>query len=169
MQNYINLKRKKINMKTLPKRLPGIVIVTGTPGTGKSTLARKISKQFGHIYIDVNDVVKQHKLSEGFDKKRDTKIVDEIKLAKVLGSMIKEAKKNKQKIIIDSHMSHCVDPKLVGLCIVTKCDLKTLEKRLKKKGYNKAKIDENIECEIMDICYNEANEKGHTVKIVNSD
>lgn len=153
----------------LPKKLPSIVIVTGTPGTGKSTLTRKISKRYGHRYIDVNDVVKQHKLSEGYDKKRDTKIVDEKRLAKVLEKLIKEAKKKKEKLVIDSHMSHCVDPKLVGLCIVTKCNLKTLEKRLKKKGYNKAKIDENMECEIMDICYNEAKERGHKIKIVQMD
>ncbi|MCX6706745.1 MAG: AAA family ATPase [Candidatus Woesearchaeota archaeon] len=153
---------------TLPKNLPSVVIVTGTPGTGKTVLARKISKKCGHIYIDVNEVVKQYKLSEGYDKKRDTKIVDEAKLSKVLERIIKETKKKKEKIIIDSHMSHCVDPKLVGLCIVTKCDLKKLEKRLKKKGYSKAKINENMECEIMDICYNEAKEKGHKIKIIDT-
>ena len=154
---------------TLPKKLPNVVIVTGTPGTGKTVLARKISKEYGHRYIDVNEVVRQHKLSEGYDKKRDTKIVDETRLAKVLEKIIKEARKKKEKLVIDSHMSHCVNPKLVGLCIVTKCDLKELERRLKRKGYSKAKTEENMECEIMDICYNEAKERGHKMRIVLTD
>jgi adenylate kinase len=51
------------------------------------------------------------------------------------------------------------------LCIVTKCNLKELEKRLKKRGYNKAKIRENLDCEIFDVCLNEAMKKGHKIKI----
>jgi adenylate kinase len=58
--------------------------------------------------------------------------------------------------------------KYVDLCIVTKCGLKTLEKRLKKRGYKKQKIRENLDCEIFDICLNEAKEKGHNIKIIDT-
>lgn len=143
-----------------------IMIVTGTPGTGKTTFAKSLAKGKGYIYVDVNYVVKKHKLSEGYDRKRKTRIVDERKLAKVLEKMIKDAKKQKNGLIIDSHLSHYINPKHVDLCIVTKCGLGELEKRLKRKGYHKSKIEENIRAEIFDICFVEAKERGHKVKVV---
>lgn len=143
-----------------------IIIVTGTPGTGKTTFAKRLAKDRRYGYVDVNDVVKKHGLSEGYDRKRKTRIVDEKKFAKVLEKMIDNAKKQKKGLVIDSHLSHYINPKYVDLCIVTKCGLKELEKRLKRKGYHKSKIEENIQAEIFDICYIEALERGYKVKVV---
>jgi broad-specificity NMP kinase len=44
------------------------IIVTGTPGTGKTTLAKKLSKKLKYAYIDVNNVIKENKLKEGYDR-----------------------------------------------------------------------------------------------------
>ena len=71
-------------------------------------------------------------------------------------------------IIIDSHLSHYLPKKYVDLCVITKCSLKTLEKRLKKKKYSKEKIKENLECEIFDVCLNEAKEAGHKILVVDT-
>ncbi|MDO8740160.1 MAG: AAA family ATPase [Candidatus Woesearchaeota archaeon] len=139
-----------------------VIIVTGTPGTGKTTLAKKLSKRSGYNYIDVSKIIKGNKLEEGYDKKRKCRIVDIKKLNMVLIRLIQNSKKPP---IIDSHLSHYLPKKYVDLCIITKCDLKTLEKRLKKKGYSKDKIRENLDCEIFDVCYNEAKERGHKVMI----
>ncbi len=153
-------------MMEIPKKLPPIVIVTGTPGTGKTTLARRIAEEQGHERIDVNDVVRKEKLSEGYDRSRKTRVVDEKKLALALESIIRKARKEGRKLVIDSHMSHYASPKLVDLCIVTRTGLKELEKRLRKKGYSRAKIDENMECEIMDLILEEAKNAGHKVRVV---
>ncbi|MBI2129000.1 AAA family ATPase [Candidatus Woesearchaeota archaeon] len=139
------------------------IIVTGTPGTGKTTLAKRLSKRSGYKYIDVSKLIKDNKLEEGYDKKRKCRIVDVEKLNKVLIEIIKNSKKS---LIIDSHLSHYLPEKYVDLCIVTKCNLKTLEKRLKKKGYDKNKIRENLDCEIFDVCLNEAKERRHKVMVV---
>ncbi|GAF74200.1 unnamed protein product, partial [marine sediment metagenome] len=66
------------------------------------------------------------------------------------------------------HLSHYLPKKYIDLCIITKCNLKTLEKRLKKKRYNKAKIRENLDCEIFDICLNEAKEAKHKILIIDT-
>ena len=53
--------------------------------------------------------------------------------------------------------------KYVDLCIVTKCNLKELERRLKKRKYNKEKIKENLDAEIFDVCLNEAKESKYDI------
>lgn len=142
-----------------------IIIVTGTPGTGKTTLAKKIAKNKNLKYVDVSKLIKENNLSDGFDKKRNCDIIDIKKLNKELIKIIKKEK----NIIIDSHLSHYLPRKYVDLCIVTKCTLKTLEKRLKKRGYKKSKIRENLDAEIFDTCRTEAEEKSHKVKVVWTD
>jgi len=142
-----------------------VIIVSGTPGTGKTYLAKRLAKSLGFKYTDVKRVISKNKLKERYDRKRRTYVVDEKKLAKILEKMIRDSDEN---LVIESHMSHFVDPELVDLCIITKCELKTLEKRLKNKGYNKEKVRENLDCEIFDICLNEAKENGHKTKIVDT-
>jgi adenylate kinase len=167
-----------------------VIIVTGTPGTGKTTLAVKLAKKLSFYYIDVNKIVKKHNISEGYDKKRKTKIIDVKKLNSALikemdnyknsiqnNSIINSNKelsiknknnKFKKGIIIDSHLSHYLPKKHVNLCIVTKCDIKILKNRLKKKKYSKEKIRENLDVEIFDICLNEAKEYKHKIAVVDT-
>ncbi len=141
------------------------IIVSGTPGTGKTTTAKKIAKKINGKYIDVNKVVQKYKLAEGYDRKRKTRIVDIKKLNRVLVKMIKESKKT---LVIDSHLAHYLPKEHVKMAVICKCDVKELRKRMKKRGYGKEKTEENVEAEIMDVCRNEARERGHKIKIVNT-
>lgn len=184
-----------------------VIAVTGSPGTGKTAMAKKLAKRLDFYYLDVNKLVSKNKLSEGYDRKRKTKIVDIKKLSKALVNFIEEFKKsdgmrlmssasstkaltkeninkialNKKSnknssktikkysgIVIDSHLSHYLPGKYVDLCIVTKCNIKELNKRLKKRKYPKSKIQENIQAEIFDICLNEAKEGKHNLVIVDT-
>ena len=147
------------------------IIVTGTPCTGKTTLAKTLAKKLNFNYIDANKIVKKYNIAEGYDKKRNTRIVDVYKLNKILIKEINKIKKSNKKIngiIIDSHLSHFFPRKYADFCIVTKCGIKELNKRLKRKKFNKEKIKENLQAEIFDICYNEALERKHKVIVVDT-
>lgn len=167
-----------------------IIIVTGTPGTGKTTLSKKLAKKLNFHYLDVNNAIKKYDISEGYDRKRKTKIVDIKKLNKALIKEINNynkktfkkyneklnSNKNNKKIvknikngvIIDSHLSHYLPKRYVDLCVVTKCNLKELKNRLKKKKYSKDKVKENLDAEIFDICFNEAKENKHKILVVDT-
>ena len=148
-----------------------IIIVSGTPGTGKTTIAKKLAKKLNYHYIDVNKLISEYKLYGGYDRKRRTKIVDIVKLNKFLINYIKQLKKQKDKpkgTIIDSHLSHYLPRKDVDACIVAKCDIKELNIRLKRKKFHKAKVQENLQAEIFDVCYNEALERRHKVIVVDT-
>lgn len=140
------------------------IIVTGTPGTGKTEIAKEVAKKLKFKYIDANDVIKKNNLSEKYDKKRNTYIVDENKLAKALIKVIKKEKNT----VIDSHMSHFIEKKYVDLCIVTKCKIPELRKRMAKRKYSPLKIKENIDSELFDVCCNEAYENRHDLLIIDT-
>jgi len=148
-----------------------VIIVTGTPGTGKTRIAKNFSKENKYIYLDVKSIIKKNKLNEGYDRKRKTYVVDTNKLNKILISdYITPLKKDMRikGLVIDSHLSHYLPNKYVDLCIVTKCSLKKLKRRLENRGYNEKKIRENLDCEIFDICLYEAKEAGHKIKVINT-
>ncbi|MBD3310448.1 AAA family ATPase [Candidatus Woesearchaeota archaeon] len=142
-----------------------VIAVTGTPGTGKTILAKKICKEFGFKYVDVNEIIDEYGLKEFYDRKRKCFAIDVKKLVKVLVKLIRDSEKD---IVVDSHLSHYIPKKHVDLCIITKCSLDKLEKRLEKRGYPRKKIRENLDCEIFDVCLNEAKESGHDIKVVDT-
>ena len=154
------------------------IIITGSVAAGKTTLAKALARKLNYKYLDVNKIINRHNISEGYDKKRKTKIIDIKKLNKRLikeisgFKVINEKKPNKTKkyngLIIDSHLSHYLPKKYVDLCIVAKCNLKILEKRLKKKGYGGEKIRENLDAEIFDICLSESKEIGHKIEVIDT-
>jgi adenylate kinase len=144
-------------------RIMLVIIVTGTPGTGKTTIAKELSTKLRFKYLDVDDIIKNSRVQEGYDRKRKTKVINISKLKKVFIKAIKNQKNKLNGIIIDSHLSHDIPAEYVDLCIVTKCSLKVLKSRLKNRGYPDIKIKENLEAEIFEVCLMEAKQNNHKV------
>ena len=141
-----------------------VIIISGTPGTGKTRLAKKLAEKIKFKYVDVAKLIKEKNISEGYDKKRKCDVVEIKRLNKELVKVIYESKC--KGLIIDSHLSHYLAKKYVDLCIITKCELKELKKRLMAKRYSRGKIKENLDSEIFDVCLNEAAENKHNIHIV---
>lgn len=137
-----------------------IIAVTGTPGTGKTYIARRLSLLLDYTYLNGSRLVKTANLIEFIDKKRRTSVVDPSKFSR---AVLKVSHNSPKPLIVDSHLSHFLPSKSVALCIVLSCNLKTLEKRLIKKGFNKPKIRENLDAEIFDTILTEATEKNHRI------
>jgi len=146
------------------------IIVTGVPGTGKTTFAKKLGKYLDYPVLDVKKFIDIKKIYSDYDRSKKCKIIDIKELNKELINEIKNVKKNIKPfgIIIDSHLSHYLPNRYVDLCVVTKCDLKILKKRLEKRGYGKSKVRENLDCEIFDICFNAAKENKHNIFVIDT-
>lgn len=138
------------------------IIVTGTPGTGKTTLARKLAKEYKYEYLDLNEFSQMVGAIEGRDPERDTLIVDE---HKVVAALEKALRKN-SRVVIDGHFSHELSPKFVEKCYVTRTKLPELKARLENRKYSEKKIRENLDAEIFDTCGEEARANGHTTQEV---
>ncbi len=128
-----------------------LIALTGTPGTGKSSVARILRKK-GYRVIALNRVIAKRKLVSGFDRRRKTWIVD----LKGVEEYLQNLRKGKGIVILDSHISHLLS---VDFAIVLRCFPEELEKRLKKKRWSREKIRENVEAEMIDLIAVEAEER----------
>lgn len=142
-----------------------VLLVSGTPGTGKLKLAKELSLVLDYKYVDINKVIKAHNLGGSYDKEMQCEVVDAAKLTKQLERMIRHSTRD---MIIGGHLSHFLPKEYVDLCIITKCDLKELKKRLENREYTDKKVRENIDCEIFDVCLEEAKEQNHEILIVDT-
>jgi adenylate kinase len=132
-----------------------IIIISGTPGTGKTTVSKKISEIIGAAVISLNEIAISKKFTLKFDKKRDTYVVDFEKLWQYVLNQIKLLNKNKKKIlIIEGHFSDFVPEEFIDKAIILRCDPDLLHKRLELRGYKPKKIIENIQAEILGNCVN---------------
>jgi adenylate kinase len=127
-----------------------IIAITGTPGTGKTSVS-KILKDKDFEVVDLNKLVVDEDFLDGFDKKRDSKIVDLEKL----NNHIKTNYNDKDLVFLEGHLSHLL--KNVDKIIIFRCHPVELRKRLSNKKWKKEKISENVESEILDIILCEAN------------
>lgn len=141
------------------------ICVTGPVASGKTTISKKLSKYLNFEYIDVNKIIKENKIHEGYDRKNKCYIVDTKKLNKFLIKLIIDSKNS---LIIDSHLSHYLPSRYIDICIVTTCDIEVLAKRLKKRKYSKNKIVDNLEVEIFKSCLLESKSKKHNILIIDT-
>ena len=134
-----------------------VIVITGTPGVGKSTVAKAFAKKSKWHRLEVAD--HYTRISTGYNRQKQCYNVDMRKFEKLVRE---ELRRHPQGIIVDSHIAHLLPRQLVRLCIVLTCsDLKRLEQRLKRRKYSGKKIRENLDAEIFQVCLQEAREKKH--------
>ena len=126
-----------------------IILISGTPGTGKSTISTYLSKILSAKYIDVGKFAVMEKLYSSYDEDRQSFIVDIERLQKRLKEIIEEEGND---IILDTHIVDVVPSNYVDFVIILRTDPRILEKRLQKKGYPKKKVKENVQAEILGTC-----------------
>jgi adenylate kinase len=132
-----------------------VILITGTPCTGKTAVAKELTARLDALYINLTKVAKTHNLTIDEDKTRNTIIIDEEKMRKKTGEIIASAEKN--TVIIDGHYATSVVPKrYVTRIIVLRRSPIELRKFMEKRGFADAKLWENLASEILDVCLVEA-------------
>lgn len=134
-----------------------VIIITGTPAVGKSTLAKALVRKSKFQRLDLSRHYRQ--LATCYNRQKQCYEIDLEKLEKLVQEKLRESTKG---LIVDSHIAHLLPRKSVDLCIVLTCsDLKKLQRRLQRRGYSRKKVQENLQAEIFRVCLEEA--KGHKV------
>jgi adenylate kinase len=118
------------------------IALTGTPGTGKTSVAALLA----YRVIDINAIVKGG-LNLGIDPKRGCLEADMEGLEMKLAEMDTD-----ELTILEGHFSHYFADEAVVLRLAPS----ELRKRLETRGYSEAKIRENLESEALDVVLIEA-------------
>ncbi|KAL3105950.1 hypothetical protein niasHT_025007 [Heterodera trifolii] len=135
------------------RRLPN-VLVTGTPGTGKSTLAKKVAQNVGMEYIDTTSIIKEREFYAEYDAQLDTHVLNEDAL---LDHLEERFGSDAGGLILDYHCAEMFPKRWFDLVIILRCATDSLFDRLTERGYSERKRRENLEAEIFGIIAEEAN------------
>ncbi len=132
-----------------------IISISGTPGTGKTKVAKILARKLKANLITVPYLIRKKHLRYGYDRKRKTKIINEKDFERAVKKDL-----TKGANIVESHLAHLVK---AGFVFILRTNPLVLEKRLKKRKWQKEKIRENIEAEMLDEITIEALKKNKKV------
>ncbi|ODH25720.1 hypothetical protein ACO22_05120 [Paracoccidioides brasiliensis] len=134
-------------MRALPN-----VIITGTPGVGKTVHCEQLAQSTGLRHFSINQVVKDRECHEGYDDELKCYTVDEDKLLDTIEDDVL-----KGGCLIDWHACDIFPKSWIDLVVVIRCpSTSTLYDRLAARGYPERKLQENIDAEIFEVILDEA-------------
>ena len=150
---------KRVQQSIVCKVLPNILLA-GTPGTGKSTLAKKLSEETEMTWINVGDFAKEKGFLGEWDEQYECHELDEDPLLDELEEMV-----SKGGCIVDHHVTDFFPERYFDIVFIMRTDNEKLYERLSQRGYTGKKFEDNLQCEIFQTVLEEARES-YPVEIV---
>jgi adenylate kinase len=132
-----------------------IIAISGVPGVGKSQVAALLAKQLEAQLISITALVKAGKIPYTWDKIRRTKVVAVRDVQRAV-SKITSAQRARAIFVIEGHLAHLLR---ADATFVLRCNPIALRKRLRARRWRKAKIEENVQAELLDVITAEALDK----------
>ncbi|XP_062168125.1 adenylate kinase isoenzyme 6 homolog [Alnus glutinosa] len=134
------------------RRQPNI-LVTGTPGTGKTTTSSALAEATQLRHICVGDLVREKNLHDGWDNEFECYLINEDLVCDELEDLM-EGGGN----LVDYHGCDFFPERWFDRVVVLQTDNSVLYDRLSRRGYTGSKHSNNIECEIFQVLLQEAKE-----------
>lgn len=148
MRKAASMAQRDSDMRKKPN-----ILITGTPGTGKTTTASALAEATQFRHINIGDLVKEKNLHDGWDDQFDCYIINEDLVCDELEDIMEEGGN-----IVDYHGCDFFPERWFDQVVVLQTDNSVLYDRLSKRGYSETKISNNMECEIFQVLLEEAKE-----------
>ncbi len=131
--------------------------LTGTPGTGKTTVASRLDGESVHL----SDLLDDPRFQDGYDEERETVVAD----LEGLGGWL-DARSD--DLLVESHLAHRLP---VDRVIVLRCRPDVLRERLDTRDASvpPEKVEENVEAERLDVILAEAVDRHGTDRVAEID
>ncbi|XP_010456289.1 PREDICTED: adenylate kinase isoenzyme 6 homolog [Camelina sativa] len=142
-------------------RLRPNLLITGTPGTGKSTTAAALAEATNLKYICIGDLVKEKNLHDGWDNQFKCHIINEDLVCDELEDVMQGGGN-----IVDYHGCDFFPERWFDRVVVLQTENSLLYDRLTKRGYSGIKLSNNLECEMYQVLLEEAKESYLASKVI---
>lgn len=119
------------------------VVITGNPGVGKHTVAKKIADMTDLDIVDTSEIAIKHGIVE---KSKESLDVDVEKLQKILTGMVSD-----RSLVLGHLAPYVLEEHQIRVAIILRKNPYKLEDIYKKRGYSMEKIVENQTSEILGI------------------
>jgi len=136
------------------------ILITGTPGVGKSSLASVVAERTGMEWISIGKFAKDNDCLGEWDEEYSSHELDEDKLLDLL-----EQKQAPGGIVLEHHVTDIFPERWFDIVFVLRTNNTLLYDRLSSRGYEGKKLEENLQCEIFQTILEEARE-GYREEIV---
>ncbi|KAI4247075.1 MAG: hypothetical protein L6R40_001740 [Gallowayella cf. fulva] len=127
------------------------IIITGTPGVGKTSLSELLTSCTELKHLAINRIAKERDCHDGWDETLKSWIVDEDKVLDAIEDEVQQG-----GCLIDWHACNLFPESWIDLVIVLRSDSSNLYDRLKARNYPERKLQENMDAEIMEVLLDEA-------------
>ncbi len=128
------------------------IIITGSVGTGKTTVASMLAERMELELIPIKNVVEREGLCEGPEC--------EVDIARLASAM--EFLDDKDDYVVEGHLA-CETRLPADFIFILRADPEVLEHRLAEREYSKEKLTQNLIAEMLDYCTQRA-EKAYEKK-----
>ena len=124
----------------------GIIGITGTPGTGKKSIAPIVAERLGARCLSLNELAMSYGLAT-----RESGAVDTKKLRAKINRYLSG------NAVVHGHLlPYVLPPSAVSKVVVLRCEPGVLKERLRIRGYGSSKIVENVEAELIGVISSDA-------------
>jgi adenylate kinase len=131
--------------------MPKVIIITGTPCVGKTSVASLLASKLDALNVNLTELAISENLVSSRDEKRNSIIIDEVKMRQRIREIIR--KSCEKTVIVDGHYATKIVPKkLVTHIFVLRRDPTELKSFMEKRGFTNHKLWENLAAEILDVC-----------------
>ena len=122
------------------------ILLTGVPGTGKTTIGKRLSKRLKLPFFKLGDIALKKRFVKYFDEYHQSWIIDIDALKEYINSFLSRSTKC---FLIECFYCDIIEPHHVSKIIVLRTHPLILLERLKKRNWPEHKINENILAEAL--------------------
>jgi adenylate kinase len=130
-----------------------VILVGGSPGTGKTKVAKILGSKLSVAVISLGDFADESGCITAEDKARNTGIINEDCL---VDALLKLTEDKSKRIVIEGHYIDLVPSSSVQWVFILRTHPEKLRARLSERSYSNEKVTENVEAEVMGVCQMDA-------------